>query len=147
MCNFCIGIARSDTHARAVAKRHTYTILCQQHLCMAVLSLEQPVMCFGNIVSRGGATRISDTFAVALTYYSSSSRCRHISHSILVPSVGRTAKKDGEFCLMYTHLSARSMVKQLCPLLSVMGSCRLARRHKDRMQKKHLTFRPWRPTT
>jgi hypothetical protein len=71
---------------------------------------------FGSIGSRGSGTPSGDTLTVALAYYSSSSSCRHISHSVLVQSDGRTAV-FGEFCLMYTHLSARSRAKRLCPLL------------------------------
>jgi hypothetical protein len=71
---------------------------------------------FGNIVSRGCKTRRSDTLALALVYYSTSSSCRHISHLCLAPSDGRTAV-FGEFCLMYTSFSARSMLKRLRALL------------------------------
>jgi hypothetical protein len=54
----------------------------------------------------------SGTHAVAPTYYSSSSSCRHSSHSGLAPSDGRIAV-FGEFCLMYTSFSARSRLKRL----------------------------------
>jgi hypothetical protein len=67
-------------------------------------------MCFGNIVSRLCATHSSGTLAVALTYYSSSSSCRHSSHSGLAPSDGRIAV-FGEFCLCTP--AARSRLKRL----------------------------------
>jgi hypothetical protein len=114
-CNLCIGVARSDTNVRAVTTHYTYTLRCQQHLCTCVV-VETARDGYGNIVSRGGATRSSDTLAVALAYYSSFSSCRHILHSVLAPSECRTAM-FGNFCLMYTHLSARSMVKRLRLLL------------------------------
>jgi hypothetical protein len=63
-------------------------------------------------VSRGCATHSSGTLAVAITYYSSSSSCRHSYHSGLAPSDGRIAV-FGDFCLMYTNFSARSRLKRL----------------------------------
>jgi hypothetical protein len=115
-CNLHIEIARSDTHVMTVTKDHTCTILCRRHLCMAVSWLVQPVMCFGIIANRGFATRSSDTLAVALTYCSSSSSCRHSFSSGMAPSDCRTAV-FGEFCLMNTSFSARSRLKRLRTLV------------------------------